>query len=114
MRVDAHLANDAEEVPIALVAAGVVRAFALIEHELVVLQQKPLHEHAQDGPPRGRVSLEVARAARPMASARRCLMRRRMSISLEAIAPRENTTIGATNTLAAMNKSVLPLRSRLA
>ena len=47
-----YLAEDTEEVPVAFVAAGVVRALALVENELVVLLQKPLQEHAQDGPPR--------------------------------------------------------------
>ncbi len=51
-RADSHLAENTEEVPVAFVAAGVVRALALVKNELVVLQQKPLHEHAQDGPPR--------------------------------------------------------------
>ncbi len=54
------------------------------------------------------VSPEVVRAL-AVASRRRCFMRRRMSMSLETIVPTEITTIGATNTLAATNKSVLPV-----
>ncbi len=37
MRASSYLAEDTEEVPVAFVAAGVVRALALVENELVVL-----------------------------------------------------------------------------
>ena len=50
----AHLAHDAEEVAVALVALCVVRALALLKVELVVPQHKALHEHAQGGLSRSR------------------------------------------------------------